>query len=464
MLFTFLTASGQHSGRNPLLNLEFEKTRTATANSDLPMDLYYANLADILELILEESESRFKELKSNESIRLKALDRLENSSPWVPFVQAEIKLQWAFVNFKYGNEWDAFWGLRSAYRSAKKNNTKYPNFEPNKRTLGLLNIIFGNVPSKNQWLMNLFGLRGDVLTGLTQLASIGDQYPELVTESKLILGMTNAYLLEDFGKAVAFISDDIPDNLPLFQYVKSLVYSKAHKSIFARDLLLKSVKRFPIHNYLIAETYFQAGEYQIAIDHYQKFLGSFNGKSYIKDTYLKLSISYGLTGELEAYKECLNKSRTEGDNYSEVDKNAAKIAKTLDSQNPTSLRIRFAIDGGYYQEADSLITILDKKKDLSEYEKLELTYRKARLNHLQSKSQDAQKYYREVIDNAELIEETYYGPNSFLQLGYIMRDEGDIDSAKMYFNEVLSFRKHPYKSSLDSKAKIALKRLDQQDD
>ncbi|OEK01477.1 hypothetical protein BFP97_08065 [Roseivirga sp. 4D4] len=459
MLSTFLTASGQHVGRAPLLNLDFEETRLATANSKVPMDLYYANLADILELILLESDERFDELEDNESIRLKTIKNLDKPSPWSAFVQAEIKLQWAFVKFKYGKEWDAFWSLRSAYRLAKSNAKDYPGFEPNQRTLGVLNIIFGNVPSKNQWLMNLFGLRGDVLTGLNQLSTIGADYPELAIESKLILGMTNAYLLEDFRKAADFIDQSKAGDEPLFRYVKSLVYSKAHKAIVSRELLSNSDKHFPIHDYLIAETYFQAGDYQTAINHYEKFLNSFTGKSYIKDTYLKLSISYGLIGQIETYERYLDKSRNEGDDYSEVDKNAAKIAKTLDTQNPTALRIRFAIDGGFYQKADSLITLLGKKKDLSEYERLELTYRKARLNHLQGNTQEAKAFYQQVIGSAALISETYYAPNSFLQLGYLMKDSGDIASAKMYFHEVLSFRKHPYKSSLDSKAKIALKQI-----
>ncbi len=464
MLFTFLTASGQHSGRTHLLNLDFEETRLATVNSKVPMDLYYANLADILELILLESDERFDELEGNESIRLKTLKNLDKASQWSAFVEAEIKLQWAFVKFKYGKEWDAFWGLRSAYRWAKSNAEDYPNFEPNKRTLGVLNIIFGSVPSKNQWLMNLFGLRGDILTGLNQLNATDIDYPELAIESKLILGMANAYLLEDFSSAIGFIEKSEAGNEPLFRYVKSLIYSKAHKAIVSRELLSNSQKHFPIHDYLIAETYFQAGEYQKAIRHYEHFLTSFSGKSYIKDAYLKLSISYGLSGDIATYRQYLARSRNEGYEDSEIDKNAAKVAKTLDTQNPTALRIRFAIDGGFYQKADSLITILDKKKDLSEYEKLELAYRKARLNHLQGKTQKAEVYYKQVIGSAELISETYYGPNSFLQLGYLMKDNGEIESAKMYFNEVLSFKKHPYKTSLDSKAKIALKQISQKGD
>ncbi len=464
MLFTFLTASGQDEARAHLLNLEFEQTRQVTANSNAPLDLYYANLADILELILLENEKRFDALTSNESLRLNVIRSQDEDSPWTGFIEAEVKLQWAFVNFKYGNDWDAFWGLRSAYRTAQKNYSRFPQFMPNNRTLGILNIIFGNVPSKNQWLMKLFGLKGDVQTGLTQLAAIEKTHPEFRVESMLVLGMANVYLLEDFDEAIKLISDETIGTEPLIEYVKSLIYLKSHEASKAQKSLFNSSKKFPIHDYLIAETFFQAGEYSKAIAHYQDFLQAHKGTSYIKDAYLKLGVSQGFLGDTNAYEDNLAKSKSQGEVNSEIDKNAAKLIQEIQRQNPTALKIRFAIDGGYYQKADSLITLLETKVDLSDYERLELIYRKARMNHLVGKTKQASTYYRQVINNAELISETYYGPNSYLQLGYLMRKTGDSDSARMYFNRVLSFKKHPYKNSLDSKAKIALKQLDLKDE
>ncbi len=464
MLFTFLTVSGQDEARTQLLNLDFEQTRKVTFNSEAPLNLYYANLADILELILLENEARFEALADNQELRLKIIRSQDEDSPWTGFLEAEVKLQWAFVNFKYGNDWDAFWGLRSAYRTAKKNHSRFPQFTPNNRTLGVLNLIFGNVPSKNQWLMNLFGLRGDVQTGLTQLAATEKTHPEFRVESLLVLGMANVYLLEDFDEAIKLISDDAVGNEPLSEYVKSLIYLKSHQASKAQKSLFNSSKKLPIHDYLIAETFFQAGEYAKAIVHYQDFIQANRGTSYMKDAYLKLGMSNGFLGNVKAYDDNLAKSESQGVVNSEVDKNAVKLIQDLQRQNPTALKIRFAIDGGYYAKADSLIKLLELKVDLSDYERLELIYRKARMNHLNGKTKEANNYYKQVIGNSELISETYYGPNSYLQLGYLMRKEGDSESARMYFNRVLTFKKHPYKNSLDSKAKIALKQLDLKDE
>lgn len=464
MLFTFLTANGQHRTLNALLHFEFDKARTNSSSTPGFQDLYYANLTDVLELALVEDEDKFDELRKNESRRLDLLNELDEDSPWRGFVKAEIKLQWAFINFKYGNEWDAFWDFRSASRAIRKNYSKFPEFTPNQKTIGLLNVIFGTIPSKQQWLTNLFGLKGDVHEGIAQLESIDQKFPDFQFESALMLSMVQAYLLEDFEAGSQRISANRYENSPLSNYIQVLVHLKAHESLKARTLLLDNMNKFPFHDYLLGETYFQAGAYEEAITAYQHYLEALKGTTYLKDTYLKLAISHAFLGQTNLYDSYLDKSRNEGTADSEIDKNAVKILENLEAQNPTALKIRFAIDGGFYTLAEQLIAELDQKTDISQYEKLELTYRKARFHHLKGDISLSLKYYRGVIRQADLISETYYAPNSFLQIGYLMRKENEPDSARMYFQRVLDFKRHPYKNSLDNKARIALKGLDLRDE
>ena len=464
MLFAFLTANGQQVALSSLLEFEFQAAREASSAPISFENLYYANLTDVLELTLFENEARFDELKSNERKRLGQLEDLDEGSPWMGFVKAEIKLQWAFVNFKYGNDWDAFWDFRSASRAIRKNISRFPEFSPNMRTMGLLNVIFGTIPSKHQWITNLFGLKGDVHQGINQLESVNKELIDFKYESNLMLGMIQAYLLEDFSNSVEQISQNHYQGAALSYYVQVLVLLKAHQSLKARNLLVKSPSKFPFHEYLLAETYFQEGKYTQATNAYQAYLNTLQGTTYLKDTYLKLAISNAFLGKQDLYRMYISRAETEGEQKTEIDKNAVKMLENLESQNPTALKIRFAIDGGFYKHAEKLITELDKKKDLSEYERLELTYRKARLHHLSGNVESALKYYRDVIDRAEVISETYYAPNSFLQIGYLMRNEKKLGSARMYFQRVLDFKRHPYKTSLDNKARIALKGLDLPDD
>ena len=50
MLFTFMTANGQHKSLSPLLDLKFEEVREAESALD-ELSIYYGNLADILKVI-----------------------------------------------------------------------------------------------------------------------------------------------------------------------------------------------------------------------------------------------------------------------------------------------------------------------------------------------------------------------------------------------------------------------------
>nr|HPI81275.1 hypothetical protein [Cyclobacteriaceae bacterium] len=53
----------------------------------------------------------------------------------------------------------------------------------------------------------------------------------------------------------------------------------------------------------------------------------------------------------------------------------------------------------------------------------------------------------------------YFAPNAALQLGYIARADHNLAEARRYFELALDYRDHPYKNSIDSKARSALDRL-----
>ena len=460
MLFTLLTASGQHPSLPPLLALEFEKVRINESPED-ELSIYYGNLADILEILFTENEFDYERLRENRSDRI---DKVEDSSlpkSWKNFLEAEIKLQWAFLEFRFGHDWDAFWGLRSAYKISKKLYENDPSFAPNLRTQGLLNIIFGTVPSSKQWLMNLFGLKGDVFKGIDQITQL-QTHTGFELESRLILGMTEIFLLEDFQTGKARI-DSLSNPSILSKYVQALTDLKTHNALKARNALIEIFEHAPVLEYFLAETYFQEQDFDKAKRHYRQFLKRNEGTAYIKDAHLKLSISSFYTNDPENYRTELKNTETKGKDRTEIDKNALKLYKSIDEQDSVGLMIRFAIDGGFYDRAQILIASQEKRQ-LPPYHALELTYRKARLAHLTEEIESAISLYREVIQQAGKISETYYAPNSFLQMAYLMREQGRKEEARMYFENVLEFRNHPYKKSLDNKAKLGMASLNHSND
>ncbi|HPM32130.1 MAG TPA: DUF3808 domain-containing protein, partial [Chryseolinea sp.] len=88
----------------------------------------------------------------------------------------------------------------------------------------------------------------------------------------------------------------------------------------------------------------------------------------------------------------------------------------------------------------------------------EFPYRKARLFHKQNKLQEAKMFYEQTIQSTAQ-EPWYFAPNACLQLGYIALFESDKRTAKLYFEQALTYKKHEYKNSIDSKAKSALAQL-----
>ena len=57
---------------------------------------YLDNYADLHYLLISEDKNAFKAWSKNEDLRLAALAKLPNSSPYKRFFQAEILLLWAF--------------------------------------------------------------------------------------------------------------------------------------------------------------------------------------------------------------------------------------------------------------------------------------------------------------------------------------------------------------------------------
>jgi hypothetical protein len=94
----------------------------------------------------------------------------------------------------------------------------------------------------------------------------------------------------------------------------------------------------------------------------------------------------------------------------------------------------------------------------SRRDKVEYSYRKARLAHKLQDLPSAKRYYLQCIDlNGD--EPWYFAPNACLQMGYIVWNEGDLILAKSYFSKALTYNKHEYKNSIDSKAKSALAQI-----
>jgi tetratricopeptide (TPR) repeat protein len=444
------------------LNLQLDEVYGLLPSPETAQEHYVVSLSEALELLITEDIEKFKEYEDR---FFKRLDRKTRTHiPDDLFLQAEIRMQWTFIYLKFGHEFDAALNVREAYRTITVIKEKFPSFKAVRKTSGLLEVMIGSVPQKYTWVLNLLGMEGSTTTGLSELESLFSS-EEFNFEAHLIHALIQGYLLQQPDQAMNELNGLLAkyENNRLALFVASALAIKNARSEAALNLLDSLEKQnqgFPIYftNYLQGEIYLYKGDYLNAISSYRWFVNHYRGQNCMKDAHYKIGLCYWLNGNINDAQAAFKQAKTVGREASEADKHAAKSLAETDFPHVQLTKARYAIDGGYYHRAkqilDSMVfSNLSRKRDRVEYH-----YRSARLAHKLNDIPVAKHHYLKSIDlNGE--EGWYFAPNACLQMGYILSAEGDLTLAKNYFNKALSYNKHEYKNSIDSKAKSAIAQI-----
>lgn len=429
------------------------------------ISIYLANYADAIRVFLSEDEKLYKSLSKNEDVRLSKLQSLEKNSPYYRFTQAEIKLQWAFVKLKMGDELSAMTGLRGAYKLLEENMKLYPDFIPNKKTMGLLNVLIGSIPSNYNWVLTLVGMEGNIDRGIEQLNEVSEDNTPFRLEASVIRVVVENYILHGYTGKI----DDAnrlytahTDNI-LVSYLYAAILTKNARGEEAMKVISSRPQNsdiiyFPHVDLLLGELNLFQGDYTDSRNHYIHFLAHFKGKNSLKDTYFKIFLTYWLSDQDQLAMPYFDKILTNGRELYDSDKHAQRIAKNREIPNKALTKIRLYTDGGYYHKAFDLLKVLSMNQFYSKREKLEYLYRSARLYHKAGQINDAIVYYKKTIEISK-DENYYFAPNSALQLGYIYQSRNEKEEAKKQFNNALSYKNYEYKNSIDNKAKAALNEL-----
>ena len=173
---------------------------------------------------------------------------------------------------------------------------------------------------------------------------------------------------------------------------------------------------------------------------------------------IKLGLCYWLNGNTNDAAEIFKQAKSRGKEASEADKYAARSLAETELPHINLTKARYAIDGGYYEQAQQILESLEPQDIPTKRDQVEYFYRKARLSHKLNDVDTAKSFYLRSIELSG-DEEWYYAPNACLQLGYIFWSENDNTLARSYFNKAMSYNKHEYKNSIDSKAKSAIAQI-----
>ncbi len=447
------------------LGLRVDEALLQVRDPKSPDEEYVVTLAQVLELLLTEDREKLSEYEVRfNSLPDRRIRKVTNEE--YQFLMAETHLQWAFVYLKFGDEFEAAAQLRKAYHIAQACHADFPDFIPIKKTFGILQIIVGAVPEKYNWVLSLLGMSGSVDEGLRQLEAVSAMDGIFALEARLLLALTHGFILQDIETALRVMDETLvayPEN-NLAQYLAATLAIKGARSERALShlsMITRDTSAMPIHyaHYLLGEVYLHKADYDQAMAEYRWFIRHYKGQNYLKDAHYKIGLCLWMSGRTNDAEVKFREALRIGNESAEADRSAAMVLAQGRRPHVALTRARYAMDGGYFDEAASVLASLRDEDLPSRHDQVEYFYRKARLAHATGDVRASRLFYQQTIDLAGDAP-WYFAPNSCLQLGYIFLDLGEVAQARQFFRRALSYKKHEYKNSIDSKARSALNRID----
>ncbi len=454
-----------------ILNLHYSQAQLLInaqlkATPEHAIALYLKNFNEVLPIFILEDKQAYERLARHEDEILNALEKLPANSPYFYFTQAEVKLHWALLKLKFGDNASAAFNVRACYKLLETGLKKYPDFAPMIKTMAVLKIVIGSIPESYTWITTVAGLYGDLNKGIQQLTSVAHGNTIYNREAKLWLLLCEHYLLgktEHSSMIVELRKIDPTNTL----YVFIDVSLKVHDAHSEEALVLyqnktvdaQAFQLIPSFHYMLGEIYLYKGLYQESVNSFKLYIQTYKGQAYIKDAYYKIFIAYWLLGNDQQAQHYKSLVLTKGISRNDSDKQALKMAQSTTFPAKDIYKIRLMTDGGYLNEAIALVEKLNKHRFNSPSDRIEFQYRKARLYHKSGDIEQAILFYMQTItENANSKE--YFSPNSCLQLGYIYRDLNQTAKSKLYFKKVFDYDHYEYKQTIESKAKAGLSSLE----
>ncbi|HSI90298.1 MAG TPA: hypothetical protein VK927_04235, partial [Adhaeribacter sp.] len=430
-----------------------------------PAALLVANYADFLSVLVSQDEKVYQQMRARQEKRLELLNGVSDKSPYKKYGQAEIKLQLAMGQIFFADEVKAAWNVRSAFLLLQQNQKQFPHFIPNRKSLGLLQVIIGSVPDSYQWVFKILGMRGDIKTGLANLELAARTPNPFQKEAIIYQEFAHDWMnrKDNSGpRLLGKLARENPDNL-LFTYLAMSMMKKNKQCDAALTLFLNRPHDaryldFPYLHHLAADMFLYKGEYERSVRENRLFLAHYKGRHYLKDANFKLYLASLLLSDPFMAQYYYSNLKAGGLALVEEDKYAQKFAESGESVNLQLVEARLHADGGYYKEALQALRNFKTGPGTAPKDNLEYLYRMARIYQGLDQPDSAAGYYQKTIVAAG-NQPYYFAPNAALQLGYLALERNDKTAAKNYFKKALSYPKHEYKNSIDSKAKIALSAL-----
>ena len=426
------------------------------------------NYIDYFTLLASENKADYERLKNLKSSRLEALENQNKNSPYYLFAQAEINLQWGMLKSRFQDYMSSGLDIRRADNLLSENAAKYPSFLPNKKSSGLIDVIFGSIPSNMKGIFSTLGIKGNASTGIRTLESLSSTlsrspYSFYKDEVVFFLCYIETDLLHNkanYNKIMGLTST-MDDTSLLKTYLQGYVSARSAQNDRAIDYLLKRPKgnnyiNFPVLNYHLGNAKLNRMDNDANV-YLINYLKEYKGINFIKDAYLKLAYYFYLRGDNAKYNTFLRMVKTQGSLYDEKDKQALKEANDT-APNMDLLKARLYFDGGYYPKALAQLAGKDAGDFELKRDQIEFYYRLGRIYDESGRDSEAITNYQKAI-NAGKLTSYYYAANGALSIGSIYEKRSDKAKASSYYRQAIAMKNHEYENSIETKAKDGLRRM-----
>lgn len=427
-----------------------------------------ADYGDCLYLLLNGNPEDLSTLEPNTNKRITLVEEGDHKSPWYRFSKANIYFHWALIHLRFGAQVKAASAFRKSFLLLKENAKLFPQFAENKLLLGLEEALAGAIPEQYQWIGSLFGVKGNIHTGIEAIAHYLASNPNganpLYEEAMIYYVYGKFYLANEQETAWAFLKGNQYNehNNLLRCFIKANIALNYRKATTAYSTMqyasgLKQYPFYPIMHYEMAEALLYQLNFN-CLTHYQQFIQNFKGLHFIKDAWLKMAWVKHLQFKTKEEEDCLLQVKYKGNSLTDADKQAYRFAAKPTWPLRKLMIVRLQIDGGLYAEALSSITQINKQELLSIENVLEYNFRYGRIFEELGNAEQALLFYNATIAAGQ-TNKAYFAARASLQKGFIFEKASNKAAAISAFKDCLKMRHHDAQSSIDQLAKAGLNRL-----
>ena len=424
--------------------------------------------ADFYQLFLNENKAEYNQMYPAFEQRIKLLEEGPKQSPYHLYTIALAHLHKSLIAIRFNKNLEAALDFRKAFLLFKENKKTYPNFSPNDVYLGLMTTVIGTIPKGYQWMASLLGMSGKITEGnalVLKYIHSKDAYANQCRNEALFV---YPYLIMNFEgnkkKTFDFLENTDYDftNNHLHAYMATNLYLNNQQSQKALQIAsninpANTYLDLPFWQFEMGYAYLNELKLDAAKNALQQFINRFKGQFYVKDAFEKLSWIAYIQGDQAKANAYRSNVLSKGNDITDADKQALQNAKKGTWPHPILLRARLLSDGGYQQQALSVLAGKTSKDFDKDADKTEFAYRLGRIYDLAGQPDQAIPFYTSAIEKGA-NQPAYFAARAALQIGLIYEQKNNPTLAMTFFNTCLEMKNHAFKNSLDQKAKTGIQR------